>query len=49
MIAKKLTASKLLCEYKPLEANNEDSLVEVELLLFAINSTISSLTDQSFY
>ena len=33
--------------YKPLEVKNKDNLVEVELLLFAVNFAIGNLSDQS--
>ena len=34
--------------YKPLEAKNENSLIEEKSLLFAANSAISNLSIQSF-
>lgn len=45
MVSQKSIILKLMRGYKPLEVKNKDNLIEVELLLFATNFTISNLSD----
>lgn len=44
MISKKLIISKLMYRYKLLKIKNKKILIEIELLLFTINSTIENLS-----
>ena len=49
IVSKKSTIWKLIYECKPFETKNGNNLIEAELLLFAANPAISSLSNQSCY
>ena len=47
MVSEKSITSKLIHRYNPLKVKNKDNLIEAELLLCALNSTIGNLSNQS--